>query len=258
MQTHRQIFEHKGHQTAYFDLAPDGFEKTILLIHGFASTASVNWITTGWIKTLNEAGFRTIAIDNRGHGASSKYYSPTDYGPDIFASDALNLLDHLKISSCDVMGYSMGARITCWLCHQEPQRFPNAVFGGMGSHIFGNRGGYEEIAQALETDDITSISDPGGLAFRKFADATRSDRLALAACIRPSEKKITPSIVESVTTRTLVAVGSDDEIGGSASQLAEMMPNATSYSIPGLDHMKATGAASFKERVLQFLAEGES
>lgn len=253
MNTQRQIADLNGHQTAYLDLEPPGATKTILLIHGFASTASVNWVTTGWAKTLNEAGYRVIALDNRGHGKSGKYYAPEDYGPDIFATDALALLDHLNIKHCDVMGYSMGARITCWLCYAAPERFRRAVFGGMGEHIFGNRGGYEEIAHALETDDMASITSAGAWAFRKFADATHSDRMALAACIRPSKVKITPEIVKEVRTRVLVAVGGEDEIGGSPSKLAEMMPNAESFVIANLDHMKATGAKEFQQKALEFL-----
>ena len=239
---------------AYIDLPGHGQDKTILLIHGFASSALVNWVGTGWSKLLNEAGYRVVAIDNRGHGKSSKFYSPEDYGPDIFAADALELLDYLDIQSCDVMGYSMGARITSWISHQAPERVNRAVYGGMGSNIFGGRGGYEAIAQALETDQPETILDLGALAFRKFADATRSDRMALAACIRPSKHNITPEMVRQITVPTLVAVGSEDDVGGSAQDLADMMPAGEAFVIEGLDHMKATGAESYKSATLSFLS----
>jgi pimeloyl-ACP methyl ester carboxylesterase len=238
---------------AYYDMVGESTSKTILLIHGFASTAQVNWIGTGWVRLLNGHGYRVIAIDNRGHGQSSKFYRPEDYGPDIFASDALQLLDHLGITQCDVMGYSMGARITCWLSHQAPERVKRAIYGGMGSNIFGGRGGYELIAEALETEDLSTITSNEALSFRRFADATRSDRLALAACIRPSRQRITRDIVESVSVPTLVAVGSEDNVGGSAVDLATMMPNAEAYVIEGLDHMKSTGAADYKDAAVAFL-----
>ncbi|MCJ8309217.1 MAG: alpha/beta hydrolase [Rhizobiaceae bacterium] len=227
--------------------------KTILLIHGFASSAQVNWVGTGWVKRLSEAGYRVIAIDNRGHGRSSKFYSADDYGPDIFAADALALLDHLEIDQCDIMGYSMGARITCWISHQAPQRVRRAVYGGMGSRIFGGSGGHELIAAGLETDDPSSIADPTAMAFRKFADATRSDRLALAACIRPAREKITKEMVAAIKVPTLVAVGSIDDIGGSPEELVAMMPNAEAVVLEGLDHMKATGAESYKQAAIEFL-----
>ncbi|MEE9313756.1 MAG: alpha/beta hydrolase [Rhizobiaceae bacterium] len=241
---------------AYYDLSRSVDQAgTILLIHGFASNARVNWISTGWTKTLRDSGYRVIALDNRGHGESSKFYHPHDYGPDIFAKDAYSLLDYLGIKHCDVMGFSMGARITCWMAYQAPERIRRAVFGGMGSNIFGNRGGYEEIALGLEADDPATITDEGAAGFRKFADYTKADRLALAACIRPSEHRITEEIVRAIKTPVLVAVGSEDDIGGSAIELANMMLNAEGFVIEGLDHMKSTGAVSYKKKVLEFLDE---
>jgi len=254
-----------GVEIAYFDMDPSpdaekGSEpqKTIILIHGFASSASVNWIGTGWAKLLNDNGYRVIALDNRGHGNSQKFYTPEDYGPDIFARDVFALLDYLNVQTCDVMGYSMGARITCWMCHAAPTRVNRAIFGGLGAHIFGGRGGYDEIAAGLETDDITTITDKGALSFRKFADATGSDRLALAACIRQSKRKITPEMVANIHTPVLVAVGSEDTIGGSAVSLAEAMPNARAAVLEGLDHMKATGATAYKKSALEFLTGDRS
>ena len=249
-----QIANLNNADIAYLDVPGFESEKTILLIHGFASSAMVNWVGTGWTKLLSDAGYRVIALDNRGHGKSSKFYTPQEYGPDIFATDALELLDHLNVTSCDVMGYSMGARITSWLSFQAPERVNKAVYGGMGSHIFGGRGGYEAIAEALETDQPATITDPGAMAFRKFADATKSDRLALAACIRPSKNNITPEMIRAIQVPTLVAVGSKDDVGGSAQQLADMMQTAEAFVIDGSDHMKATGAESYKAATLAFLS----
>ncbi len=54
---------------AYLD---EGEGEPIVLVHGFASTKEVNWVQPGWVSTLTRAGRRAIALDNRGHGASSK------------------------------------------------------------------------------------------------------------------------------------------------------------------------------------------
>ena len=243
-----------GVEIAYYDLPALGEEiGTILLIHGFASNGRVNWISTGWTKLLNDAGYRTIVIDNRGHGASTKFYSAQDYGPDIFARDGFDLLDYLNIPGCHILGFSMGARIACWMAYQSPDRVSSAVFGGMGSHIFGGRGGYEKIAKGLETEEPDLLTDPGAIGFRRFADRTNSDRLALAACIRPSKHRITHEIVSSIKLPVLVAVGSEDEVGGSAVELVEMMLNAEAFVMEGLDHMKSSGALVFKKKVLEFL-----
>ena len=240
-------------EIAYYDI---GEGIPVLLLHGFASTAAVNWLSTGWIKVLNEAGFRCIALDHRGHGDSTKFYTADDYGPDIFARDAIGLLDHLGIEKCHVVGFSMGARITAWMCHAHPERIDRAVFGGMGARMTNTASDYSAVAHALETDDLSSIASPEAATFRTFADRVGADRFALAACIRPSRQKITAEIIAGITTRVLVAVGDEDEIGGSATELANQMQNADGFDMPGLDHMRSTGAKPFKERTVSFLKEG--
>ena len=58
-------------EIAYLD---EGAGEPIVLVHGFASNTQVNWVNPGWVETLTGAGRRAIALDNRGHGASSKLY----------------------------------------------------------------------------------------------------------------------------------------------------------------------------------------
>ena len=79
------------------------------------------------------AGRRVIALDNRGHGASTKLYDPAAYHSRLMAADLAALLDHLELQRADVMGYSMGARIAAFLALESPQRLRSVVFGGLGS-----------------------------------------------------------------------------------------------------------------------------
>src|SRR5262245_8258961 len=105
-------FQNGPVEVAFLD---EGNGDPVLLVHGFASTKEVNWIYPGWVGTLTGAGFRVIALDNRGHGQSSKLYDPAAYHTSTMAEDARALLDHLGIPRADVIGYSMGARITAFL-----------------------------------------------------------------------------------------------------------------------------------------------
>ena len=61
-------FRNGNVEIAYFD---EGTGEPVVLVHGFASTKEVNWVAPGWVTTLTRAGRRAIALDNRGHGASS-------------------------------------------------------------------------------------------------------------------------------------------------------------------------------------------
>ena len=246
-----QNFQHDGIEIAYLD---EGEGEPIVLVHGFASTAAVNWVFPGWMTTLTKARRRTIALDNRGHGASSKLYDPAAYHSAIMAEDVRALLDHLGLARADVMGYSMGARITAYLALAHPERVRSIVLGGLGSHLVDGVGLPESIADALEAPSLAAVCDPQGRVFRAFAEQTRSDLKALAACIRGSRQTLSRAEVRAIRMPALVAVGTADAVAGSAHELAALLPAGEPLDIPGRDHMQAVGDKVFKGGVLAFLA----
>ncbi|MCA1406849.1 alpha/beta hydrolase [Ensifer sp. IC3342] len=247
-------FVHEGMEIAFFDEGdPSG--DPILLIHGFASSANVNWVYPGWLKTLGDAGYRVIALDNRGHGKSSKPYDPSLYHPQQMAGDAAALLVHLGIGDAHVMGYSMGARISAFLALAHPDRVRSLVFGGLGIGMVTGVGDWDPIADALLAPSLESVTHPRGRMFRAFADQTKSDREALAACISTSRDLLSPEDVARIAVPVLIGVGTKDEIAGSAQELAALMPRAKALDIPGRDHMLAVGDRVFKKAVLEFLGE---
>ncbi len=245
-------FRHDGVDIAFLD---EGEGEPIVLVHGFASTAQVNWVHPGWVATLTAAGRRVIALDNRGHGASSKLYDPAAYHSARMAEDVRALLDHLGLGRADVMGYSMGARITAFFGLAHPARLRRAVFGGLGIHLVDGVGLPESVAQALEAPSLADVHDPSGRLFRAFAEQTQSDLKALAACIRGSRQTLTREQVAAIRAPVLVAVGTKDTIAGSAHELAPLLPAGRALDIPGRDHMLAVGDKVFKQAVLGFLAD---
>jgi pimeloyl-ACP methyl ester carboxylesterase len=224
-----------------------------LLIHGFASNHRVNWVNPRWVETLTRAGRRVVAFDNRGHGASQKLYAPHDYRSDLMARDAANLLAHLDIARADVMGYSMGARIGAFLALGRPELVRSLILGGLGDRLVHGAGLPASIAEAMEAPSLESLSDTMQRMFRAFADQTKSDRAALAACIRGSRQTLTPGAVARIAAPTLVAVGTRDAVAGDPHRLAAMMPRAEALDIPGRDHNLAVGDRAYKEGVLAFL-----
>jgi pimeloyl-ACP methyl ester carboxylesterase len=243
-------FHHGSVELAYLD---EGEGEPIVLVHGFASSKEVNWVQPGWVAALTGDGRRAIALDNRGHGASSKLYAPADYHTDLMADDVRALFDHLGLPRADVMGYSMGARIAAFLTLAHPGRVRSVVLGGLGMHLVSGVGLPESIADALEAPTLAEVADPQGRAFRAFADQTRSDRRALAACIRGSRQTTTAERISSIAVPMLVAVGTRDDIAGSAAELAALVPGARALPIPGRDHMLAVGDKVFKAGVLDFV-----
>ncbi len=250
-----KTFESDGVRIAFVDEAPAEPRATVLLIHGFASNAATNWGATGWIRDLVHAGYRVVAFDNRGHGESEKLYELGDYGAPAMAEDGRRLMDHLKIDAAHVMGYSMGARITAFLTLRHPQRVRSAIFGGLGINMVRGMAGTGPIAHALEAPSIDDVKNPTARTFRAFAEQTKSDLRALAACIRSAREPITAENVSQITCPVLVAVGSGDVVGGPAEDLAALIPGARAFVIPDRDHMKAVGDRSYKAAVIAFLAE---
>ena len=239
---------------AYLDEEGDNAgAEPIVLVHGFASTKEVNWVAPSWVGTLRRAGRRVIALDDRGHGQSAKLYDPADYHTGKMAGDVRALLDHLELRRADVMGYSMGARIAAFLALEHPDRVRSVILGGLGIHLVEGVGLPESIAAALEAPSLADVSDPTGRQFRAFAEQTRSDLRALAACIRGSRQTLTRAQAAEIKAPTLVAVGTKDDVAGSAQELAALIPNAKWLDIPGRDHMLAVGDKEFKSTVLDFL-----
>ena len=245
------IFKSNGTEIAYLD---EGTGDPILLIHGFASNATVNWVDPGWVRHLTRQGRRVVAIDNRGHGASAKIYDSSGYSAPMMAEDARCLLDHLSIQRADVMGYSMGSRIAAFLAIAHPSRVRSLIFGGLGGNMVRPMAGTGPIANALEAPSIDAVTNATARTFRAFAESTHSDLRALAACIRSSREPLTAEALTGIACPVLVAVGSDDVIGGPAADLARIIPGAEAFVIEGRDHMKAVGDRSYKDAVTAFLA----
>src|SRR5208282_3335306 len=163
-------FTRDGVEIAFLD---EGKGEPIVLVHGFASNKEVNWVAPGWVGTLTRAGRRVVALDNRGHGASTKLYDPAAYDSAVMAGDVAALIAHLGLPRADVMGYSMVARITAFLALLHPDRVRSAVLGGLGIRLVEGVGLPDTIADALEAPSLADVSDPTAYLFRAFGEQTK-------------------------------------------------------------------------------------
>jgi pimeloyl-ACP methyl ester carboxylesterase len=244
-------FHNGAVEIAYLD---EGEGDPIVLVHGFASTKNVNWVYPTWVSELKKDGRRVIAFDNRGHGDSSKLYDPTAYEIATMAGDIAALMGHLNIERADVMGYSLGSRMTAVLARSQPKRLRSVIFGGIGIGLIEGGGPGENVVRALEADSLDDVTDPVGRTFRAFADQTRSDRRALAACLRGSRRLMTTDEAAEIAVPVLIAVGTSDEIAGSAEALGRIIRGSQVLNIPNRDHMRAVGDKVYKAGVLDFLS----
>ena len=252
------MFEFSGHgvRLAFIDErpAPGDRGEPILLIHGFASTHAVNWVFPQWVKTLTGAGRRVVAYDNRGHGRSEKFYDPSAYTMPEMAEDARALLDHLHIEVADVMGYSMGARIAAFLAKAHGSRLRSMILGGLGHHLVDRGALPDNIAEAMEAPSLGALTDPMQRMFRGFAEATKSDLKALAACARGARQLMREREAGQIDLPILIAVGTEDDVAGDPHRLAALF-KARAVDIPDRDHNCAVGDKVYKDSVLEFLEQ---
>lgn len=245
-----------GVTIAYDDIAPPGPpQRTILLLHGFASNRSEGWRRTGWYGAFERRGMRVIALDQRGHGESVKSHDPADYGRPTLAADALALLDHLGVGRCDVFGYSMGTRTGLQVAIDAPDRVSNLILGGVGGKIFDppRPGSQEAMAQAMSTDDPACIENAFLKSFRQFADEQGEDRKALAAFTAAQSPPLDRDAMAALPMPVLVVAGARDDLAGDPNELARVFPSGWGKSLPGCDHFSAIPHASLKAAVFDFL-----
>jgi len=147
----------------------------------------------------------------------------------------------------------MGARITAYLALNHPTLVRSAIFGGLGIRLVEGVGLPESIAEALEAPSLADVQDANGYLFRSFAEQTKSDLRALAACIRGSRQVMSRAEVGGIRVPVLVAVGTKDLIAGNGHELAAIIPGARTLDIPDRDHMLAVGDKVYKAGVIDFL-----
>jgi pimeloyl-ACP methyl ester carboxylesterase len=107
-----------------------GKGEPVILVHGLASSAKMNWEMPGTVADLAKH-YQVIAFDNRGHGKSDKPQAESQYGVEM-VEDVVRLMDHLNLRKAHVVGYSLGGMIAMKLLVLHPDRVSSAVLGGMG------------------------------------------------------------------------------------------------------------------------------
>jgi pimeloyl-ACP methyl ester carboxylesterase len=238
-----------GVQIAYGEAGPASADP-VLLVHGFAADAGLNWISPGVLDAVAASGRRAIWVDCRGHGASDKPHDPAAYEHDAMAKDVLALADHVGVDRFDLVGYSMGARISLGLAQREP-RVRSVVLGGVGAAVtrMGRPLDTRGVLEGLVADDAGAVDNQTGKKFRAFAESTGADLTALAAVVRAAMSDADPSAIH---VPTLVLAGDRDTLVGSPQVLADLIPAARCVIVGG-DHLSAVGKPEFRQAIVDFL-----
>ena len=262
----------------YTDQGPSGAQP-VVLIHGFPLNGE------SWGKqqaALLDAGYRVIAYDRRGFGASTKAGSGYDY--DTFAADLHALIEDLDLRDAVLVGFSMGTgEIARYLSRYGSGRVAKAAFlgslepfllktddnpGGAGPQEF-----FDGIAQSVREDryafisgflkDFYNLDDNLGSrisqeavdASAQVANLAGNTAIAAAPLTWPTDFR---ADIPAIDVPTLILHGSADNIlpiDATGRVFKDLVPDATYVELEGAPHgLLWTHAAEVNEALLAFLS----
>lgn len=236
--------------------------RPILLLHGFGSSSSRNWVDSGWVRFLNDAGRSVIMVDLPAHGDSAAPADAGAYAPSRMRADILQALFDERVlpitegrpdSGVDVIGYSLGARLAWEFGATQPELVRRMVLGGPGT------------ADPLAAFDLEGAERflAGGPAPE---DPTTADLLRMAEALPDNDLPSLLAMVSAIKTEPfdpagavpkmplLLVAGDQDEYADGIQDLRNLAPRAEIAVLPGRNHTNAVTSRAFKDAALAFLA----
>lgn len=231
-----------GTKIAYTDKG-EGYP--VLLVHGFINSRT-SWDKTELKKALLANGYRVIAPDLRGNGASDKPQNDEAYVNDAEVKDLKLLADKLKLKEYYAVGYSRGSIVLAKFLTEE-NRIKKAVLGGMGIDFTNPDWDRRHMFAAAFNGEITAETK-GAVAYAKSIGA---DLRSLH--LQQKYQSVTSKVaLSNITAKVLVIAGDKDKDNGDPKDLKEAIPNAQFQLVPG-DHNGTYKTAAFGEVILKFL-----
>ena len=249
----RAVLTADGQSIATYEFGDDPDAPVVLAVHGFASSSIGNWLRTGWIRELGRAGYRVVALDQRGHGASSKPHDPAAYTMPALVADVRAVIDTYLLDEVTFVGYSLGARVGWHASLELPVQIRRAVLGGIPDGDPLTRFQVPEAKAFLA--DGTPVTDRLTRAYLDMAAGVRgNDLVALVALVEGMRGGAQPDPADPPRQPLLFATGSEDRILEASRELAAAAPAGDFFEIPGRNHFNAPTSRDFREAALAFLA----
>ncbi len=254
-----RFFDSDGVRIRYLDA---GEGDAVVLLHGFALSAEVNWGLTGLLDSLPQE-YRMLALDQRGHGRSDKPHDREEYGLE-FIEDVLRLLDALEIEKAHVVGYSMGGTLALRLAADNPDRVRSVVAGGAGWVPPGTPlpPGLADWPAKIElvaeeggslTDALWQSGWPDPAPeMRAFMDSNDARALAAVLTAMP-ESDLTAAAVRTIDVPILAVIGEADFARPAVAALVDVKPDVEVSVLAGKNHATALFDAELGQVVLEFL-----
>jgi pimeloyl-ACP methyl ester carboxylesterase len=240
-----------GTLISYHDL---GAGPVVILLHGFSGNADLNWLQPAIAQKVAAAGYRVIAPDLRGHGASPFEAAPERWPADAIARDQIALTAHLGEAPYATVGYSMGA-ISALRFHLLGRNTGRLILGGIGDSVADENNTDRNTAfRAAIEEGIAGRDTPGAKAILARAKATGGTLKGYLGAL--SARTYTPAdLLATFDVPTLVLTGDQDLDNGSGPALAAKIPGARYQQLTGT-HLTAVIDPAFPDAILGDLASG--
>jgi pimeloyl-ACP methyl ester carboxylesterase len=211
----------------------------VILLHGYSDSS----FSYSRVLPLLPSTMRVVAIDQRGHGLSSR---ARDYSMDAMARDVIEVMDALEIPSATLVGHSMGSFVARRVAVQAPQRVTRLVLVGAGIRF--RTAATEDLQKAVDAlkDPVdptfvrefqySTVAMPVPEAFMKTVIA-ESQRLDAATWKAVLDGQFGYEAT-AIRVPTLVLGGDKDSVFPVAEQraTAHAVPGARAVIVPGVGH----------------------
>ncbi len=227
-----------GDINIYYEVEGEG--PPLVLHHGVTMRLD-GWRELGYVDGLKN-DYQLILVDARGHGKSDKPHDPSAYTMEHRIGDVTAVLDDLGISSAHFFGYSYGGQIGFELAKYAPERAKSLIIGGAG-------------AEGRKPDDPTSLGiiqllEAGPEALVAVVEQSVPLSPDMKAGLMANDFKALVAILKSpwpdlegdlpvMTMPFLLFAGESAPDFPAMQEAGRLLPDATFFSLPGLDHFQA-------------------
>lgn len=245
------LFKTSDNVSISYELDSTG-KNCIALLHGLGGNL------TAWNpvrKILNEAGFKTLAINLRGHSDSGRPSKKTGYNFKRIAKDVEELLKHEDIKKCVLVGHCFGGVIALYIASSSPTLIDkliliNATFKKPFSHtLFSNK--YTQAVLDALSNILPDFRYKREVHFEGYMGTGDHDVKRIASDIIHTSPKSyvyllaqllsfnAQNLLVDIKMPTLVLSGSKDSVYPTkiSRDLCEKLPNAKLEILPGENHI---------------------